>query len=145
MTLNTSPLSPSQRAVLDDALRLVREQRQRAEAEDAALAPADAWTTPFGLGYLLGAIDGLCQVHGAPFDAMALAVYGLVLDDTFGRPQGDRLRERGLDLLEAEDADFSRGRPWGGNEAIGLAKGQHVPVGLVHLAHGREDRMGGMA
>ena len=141
--MTTSPLSPAQRAVLDDALALVRDQRARAQAEDAPLDPADAWTTPFGLGYFLGAIDGLCQAHGAPFDAMALAVYGLLLDDTFGRPQGDRLRERGLDLLEAGDTDFARGRPWGGNEAIGAARGLQVPEGLIHLARGHEDRMSG--
>ncbi|MEM0962488.1 MAG: hypothetical protein AAGK21_08150 [Bacteroidota bacterium] len=131
--------------MLDDALRLVRDQRQRAEVEDTPLAPADAWSTAFGLGYLLGAIDGLCQVHGAPFDGMALAVYGLVLDDAFGRPRGDALRQRGLDLLQAEDADFRRGRPWGGNEAVGFARGQHTPVGLLHLARGDEQRMGGAA
>ena len=138
------PLSASQRRVLDGALALVRDQRRRAEAEGAPLDPQTAWVTPFGLGYLLGAVDGLCQVHGAPFDGMAVAVYGLVLDDTFGRPQGDRLRQRGLGLLQSNDADFARGRPWGGNEAVGHARGLLAePVGLVHLARGDEGRMSG--
>lgn len=134
-----TPLTPAQRAVLDDALRLVRDQRRRAAAVTAD--PASTWATPFGLGYVFGAVDGLCQVHHAPFDGMALAVFGLVLDDTFGRERADALRNRALDLLEAGDDDFARGRPWGGNEAMGLAHG-NVPVGLVHLAEGKESRMG---
>lgn len=143
LVMPDSPLSPAQRRVLDDALRLVRDQRQRAEAEGAPLDPAQAWSTPFGLGYLLGAIDGLCQVHSVPFDGMALAIWALVLDDTFGPAAGGALRQRGLDLLQADDASFGRGRPWGGNEAIGLARGLATPVGLVHLARGDEHRMGG--
>lgn len=140
---DSSPLSKPQKRVLDDALRLVRDQRRRAEAEGAPLAPDPAWTTPFGLGYFVGAVDGLCQAHGVPFDGMALAVLGLVLDDTFQRPQSDRLRHRAVELLQAGDADFARGRPWGGNEAIGMQRGLMKPVGLVHLAQGLEDRMGG--
>ena len=149
MTSRSSPMPESssltrpQRRVLDDALRLVRDQRRRAEADDDAhLAPSDAWATPFGLGYVLGAVDGLCQVHGAPFDGTALAIFGLVLDDTFGRPASDALRQRGVRLLQAGDADLERGRSWGGNEAIGLARARMEPVGLVHLARGDEDRMG---
>lgn len=143
MPQKQAPLSKFQRRVLDDALRLVREQRQRAEADaEATLDPAAAWATRFGLGYFLGAIDGLCQVHGVRFDGTALAIYGLVLDDTFGRPRSDALRQQGVALLQANDADFARGRPWGGNEAIGLAKGMMEPVGLVYLARGDEDRMG---
>lgn len=138
--MSDTPLTPAQRAVFDDALRLVRDQRRRAAA--VAADPTSAWTTPFALGYFVGAVDGLCQSYGAPFDGMALAVLGLVLDDTFGREQSDALRNRALDLLEAGDPDFNRGRPWGGNEAVGLARGQHVPVGLVHLAEGKEGRMG---
>ncbi len=138
-----SPLSPAQRRVLDGALEVVRDQRRRAVLEDDAFEPIQAWATPFGLGYLIGVVDALCQVHKAPFDSMALAVWALVLEDTFGRVEGDRLRQRGLDALEAEDADFNRGRPWGGNEAMGHAQGQHVPMGLVHLARGNEHRMGG--
>ena len=140
--MSDNPLTPSQRAVLDDALRLVRDQRKRAAA--VAPDPASTWTTPFGLGYFVGAVDGLCQVHGAPFDGMALAVLGLVLDDTFGTDRSDALRNRALDLLEAGDADFTRGRPWGGNEAMGMRQG-NTPVGLVHLAQGDEGRMGGPA
>ena len=123
-----------------DAIARQRHDRHRI----APLDPTDAWATPFGLGYLLGAIDGLCQVHRAPFDSMALAIYGLVLDDTFGRDRSDVLRSQALDLLEANDPDFNRGRPWGGNEAMGLKHG-HTPVGLVHLAQGHESRMGGPA
>ena len=139
----TSPLSKPQRRVLADALRLVRDQRARAEAEGAPLPPDVAWTTPFALGYVVGVVDGLCQAHGTPFDAMALALVGLVLDDTFGRPESDALRQRAVRLLEAGDADFARGRPWGGNEALGMARGLTRPVGLVHLARGDEARMGG--
>ncbi len=139
----TAPLSKPQRRVLDDALRLVREQRQRAEADaEATLQPEAAWATRFGLGYVFGAVDGLCQVHGVRFDGTALAIYGLVLDDTFGRPTSDALRQQGLALLQANDPDFIRGRPWGGNEAIGLVKGLMEPVGLVHLVRGDEARMG---
>ena len=138
----SSPLSKPQRRVLDDALRLVRDQRQRAEADGAPFPPDVAWTTPFGLGYFVGVVDGLSQAHGVPFDGMALAVLGLVLDDTFGRPESDRLRQRALRLMEAGDAGFERGRPWGGNESIGMARGLSKPVGLVHLARGDEARMG---
>lgn len=139
----SSPLSKPQKRVLQDALALVRNQRQQAEAEDAPFTPAQAWATPFGLGYFTGVVDGLCQAHGVPFDAMALAILGLVLDDTFGRPQSDRLRQRAVELMQANDADFARGRPWGGNEALGLQRGLMKPVGLVHLARGDEHRMGG--
>ncbi|MEM1115692.1 MAG: hypothetical protein AAF845_19410 [Bacteroidota bacterium] len=137
--MSDNPLSPAQQAVLADALRLVRGQRTRTAS--VTVDPASRWTTPFGLGYFVGVVDGLCQVHGAPFDGMALGVLGLVLDDTFGRERSDALRNQALDLLEANDPDFSRGRPWGGNEAMGLAHG-HTPVGLVHLAQGHESRMG---
>ena len=135
-----NPLTPAQQAVLNDGLRLVRDQRRR--ALPVTPDPASMWSTPFGLGYFVGAVDGLCQVHGAPFDSMALAVLGLVLEDTFGRDLSDVLRNRALDLLEANDPDFNRGRPWGGNEAVGFARAGHVPVGLVHLAEGKEARMG---
>lgn len=135
-----NPLTPAQQAVLNDGLRLVRDQRRR--ALPVTPDPALTWSTPFGLGYFVGAVDGLCQVHGAPFDSMALAVLGLVLEDTFGRDLSDVLRNRALDLLEANDPDFNRGRPWGGNEAVGFARAGHVPVGLVHLAEGKEARMG---
>ena len=138
----SSPLSKSQRRVLDDALRLVRDQRQRGEAEGAPFPPSVAWTTPFGLGYVLGAVDGLCQAHGVRFDGMALALVGLVLDDAFGRPESDRLRQRAVRLLETKDADFLRGQAWGGNEALGQARGLTTPVGLVHLMRGDEARMG---
>ena len=139
----SSPLSKFQRRVLSDALRLVRDQRRRAEADDEAhLAPEAAWPTPFGLGYLLGAVDGLCQAHGVPFDGTALAIYGLVLDDTFGRPDSDAFRRQGVTLMQAGDPDFGRGRAWGGNEAMGMAQGAE-PIGLVHLARGDERWMGG--
>ena len=133
-------LSPAHRRALDAALALVRDQRRRAGT--APFKPDLVWTGPFGLGYLLGAVDGLCQAHGAAFDDAGLAVFALVLDDTFGREAADRLRPRALALLNAGDAAFERGRAWGGNEAVGAARGQHTPVGLVHLARGDEDRMG---
>ena len=135
-------LSAAHRRVLDAALALVRGQRERALAGGAPFAPDLVWTGPFGLGYLVGAVDGLCQAHGAPFDDAGLAVFALVLDDAFGRDAADDLRRQSLALLQAGDAAFGRGRAWGGNEAMGAAQGRHTPVGLVHLARGDEDRMG---
>lgn len=133
-------LSPAHRRVLDAALALVRDQRRRAET--APFKPDLVWTSPFALGYLAGAVDGLCQAHGAPFDAAGLAVFALVLDDTFGPDAADDLRRQSVALLRAGDADFARGRAWGGNEAMGAAQGRHTPAGLVHLARGDEGRMG---
>ena len=135
-------LSPAHRHVLDAALALVRDQRQRAESGGAPFAPDLVWTGPFGLGYLLGAVDGLCQAMGAAFDDAGLAVFALVLDDTFGQDAADDLRRQSVALLQSGDADFGRGRAWGGNEAMGAARGQHTPAGLVHLARGEENRMG---
>ena len=144
LTFLVSPmtLSPAHRRVLDDALALVRDQRQRAEAGGAPFTPDLVWTGPFGLGYLLGAVDGLCQTAGVPFGDAGLAVWALVLDDTFGPETADGLRAQATDALQAEDPAFARGRAWGGNEAVGAARGQHTPVGLVHLARGDQDRMG---
>ena len=71
---------------------------------------------------------------------MALAIFALVLDKAVGRP-ADALRAQALDLEAREDGEFARGRVWGGNEAAGWARGQHEPVGLVHLAQGDEARM----
>ena len=135
-------LSPAHRRVLDNALAVVRGQRQRAEAGGAPFAPDLVWTGPFGLGYLVGVVDGLCQAAGAPFDDAGLAVFALVLDDAFGPDDADRLRPQAVALLQAGDAAFGRGRAWGGNEAMGWARGLHTPAGLVHLARGDEDRMG---
>ena len=143
MPAKPSPLSKYQKRVLKDALRLVRDQRARAEAEGAPLAPEDAWATAFGLGYFMGVVDGLCQAHDVAFDGTALAIWGLVLDDTFGRPRSDGLRRDGVRLMQAGHPDFARGRPWGGNEAIGMQRGLMKPVGLVHLCQGLEARMGG--
>ncbi len=135
-------LSPAHRRVLDAALALVRDQRQRAEAGGAPFAPGLVWTGPFGLGYLLGAVDALCQANGAPFDAAGLAVFALVLDDTFGPEAADSLRRQAVEWVQGDDETFGRGRAWGGNEALGAAQGRHTPVGLVHLARGDEGRMG---
>ena len=134
-------LSPAHRRVLNAALALVRDQRQRAET--APFTPDLVWTSPFALGYLVGAVDGLCQAHGAAFDDAGLAVFALVLDDTFGQDAADDLRRQSVALLQADDPAFGRGRAWGGNEAIGAAQGRHTPVGLVHLARGNEERMTG--
>ena len=137
-----SPVSSGQQAVLTGAVRFVRDQAARVASSDRATVdpPEAAYGTPFGLGYLFGAVDALCQAHGVAFDGMALAVYALVVDEAVGRP-ADALRRRALDLEAAGDADFARGRVWGGNEAAGWAQGRHEPVGLVHLAHGDEHRM----
>ena len=135
-------LSPAHRRVLDDALALVGDQRRRAEAGGAPFAPALIWSGPVGLGYLMGAVDALCQARRVEFGAPGLAVFGLVLDAVFGAEAADDLRRQALDLVRSEDPAFGRGRAWGGNEAAGSARGLHTPVGLVHLARGDEDRMG---
>ncbi len=135
-------LSPAHRDVLDAALAIVRDQRRRAEASGAPFTPGLAWTGPFGLGYLVGVVDGLCQVQGAPFDDAGLAVFALVLDDAFGQDAADDLRRRSVALLQSSDASFGRGRAWGGNEAVGSARGLHTPDGLVQLSRGNENRMG---
>ncbi|MDT7855473.1 hypothetical protein RQM47_02325 [Rubrivirga sp. S365] len=138
----STPLSSGQQAVLDGAVRFVRDQAGRvAETDRPTVDPPEAaFGTPFGLGYLFGAVDALCQANGVAFDGMALAIFALTLDQAVGRP-ADALRRQALDLEAAGDADFARGRTWGGNEAAGWARGQHEPVGLVHLAHGDEHRM----
>ena len=133
--------SVAHRAVLADALRLVREQAARAEEDPDAVPLAEVIDSPFGLGYLFGAVDALCQGHGAAFDGMALAVYALALDAALDR-EADDVRDRALDLHESDDPTFARGRQWGGNEAMGWKAGQHEPVGLLHLARGDEGRMG---
>ena len=138
-----SPLSAAQTRALEASLGVVRDQRRRVREEGAPLDPVQAWSTPFGLGYLLGVVDGMCQAHGAAFDAHGLAMYGLVLDDTFGRPRSDALRRLAVRHLQAGHADLARGRQWGGNEAIGQTRGLAVAVGLVLLARGDEGRMGG--
>ena len=130
-------VSSGHQAVLEGAARFVREQVDRA---GRGLPRETAFGTPFGLGYLFGAVDALCQEHGVPFDGMALAIFALVLDRAVGHP-ADNLRRRALDLEQQDDADFERGRTWGGNEATGWAREQHEPVGLVHLVQGDEDRM----
>lgn len=101
---------------------------------------AEVVDRPFGLGYLFGVVDALCQGHGVPFDGMALAVYALTLDAALGREASD-VRDRALDLQEAGDAAFARGHQWGGNETMGWTAGQHEPIGLLHLARGDEHRM----
>lgn len=132
--------SAAHRAVLADALRLVREQAARLDRDPTAAPLAEVAAEPFGLGYLFGAVDALCQGHGAPFDGMALAVYALALDAALGREAPD-VRDRALDLHELEDPTFKRGRRWGGNEATGWKLGRHTPEGLLHLARGDGDRM----
>ena len=138
-----SPLSASQTRVLQAVLALVRTQRERAEAEGAPLRPMQAWATPFGLGYLLGAVDGTCQAHGVPFGETMLAAFALVLDDVFARPMSDPIRAQAVRWMEAGHPDFERGRQWGGNEAMGSARALAEPAGLVHPARGDEHRMGG--
>ncbi len=137
-----SPPSPTDasQAVLADAIRLLREQAARLDADPAARPLGEAVECPFGLGYLFGVVDALSQRHGAPFDGMALAAYALTLDAALDREAPD-VRDRALTLHEANDPDFERGRRWGGNEAAGWARGQHKPVGLLHLARGDEHRM----
>lgn len=132
--------SAAHRAALADALRLVRQQAAQVDRDPAAAPLAEAVEQPFGLGYLFGVVDALCQAHRAPFDGMALAVYALVLDAALGREAPD-VRERALELHEAGDPVFATGRRWGGNEAAGWMMGRHEPLGLLHLARGDEDRM----
>ena len=140
MMSSPPPPSAAHRAVLADALQFVRVQEARVRRDADAVPLAEAVDHPFGMGYLFGAVDALCQGHEVPFDGMALAVYALTLDAALGREAPD-VRARALDLHEANDASFQRGQRWGGNEAMGWKAGQHEPAGLLHLARGDEGRM----
>ena len=128
-----SALTPAQRAVLRDARRLLAGQIELAREAPSTGPIAPVAATPFGGGYLMGVVDALCQIHGAPFDAVALGVFGAVLDEACGRDATTE-RDAAVEYLAAPDDEFENGYRYGGNEAMGWARGECVPSALVLLA-----------
>ena len=126
-------LSDSQRAVARDARRLLAGQIELAREAPSTGPIAAVIATPFGRGYLLGTIDALCQTHGAPFDAVALAIFGALLDEVCGRDATGE-RDAALESLKTPDEKFDLGYSYGGNEALGWACGACVPSALVLMA-----------
>ncbi|MDT0632329.1 hypothetical protein [Rubrivirga litoralis] len=145
MTTAPPTVSDAHRAVARDARRLLSEQATLAELAPSTGPLAGAAATPFGWGYVLGVVDALCGVHGAPFDATALGVWAAVLEEAAGRPAPDAL-DAALDALRGgadtggagrEPYGFAAGREYGGNEALGWSQGACVPAALVHLSRVR--------
>ena len=129
-------LSNSQRGVLHDARRLLAEQMELASAAPSTGPLAEVAATPFGCGYLMGVVDALCQLHGAPFDASALGIFGVLLDETCGRDATTE-RDSAIDALTAPTENFDNGYRYGGNEALGWSRRQCVPSALVLMARKR--------
>ena len=137
-TTNEVPdLSASTTAVLNDARQLLTEQTEWARAAPSTGPLADVAATPFSLGYLMGVVDALCQVHGAPFDAIALGIFGAVLDEACGRDATIE-RDAALDALAAPSEAFDDGYRSGGNEALGWWRRACVPSALVMMARERK-------
>ncbi len=130
-------LSALQIAVLNDAQRVLAEQIELARAAPATGAISEVAATPFGAGYLMGVVDALCQVHGAPFDAIALGIFGAVLDEACGRDASIE-RDAALDALASPSAAFDEGYRYGGNEALGWMRHACVPSALVLKARKRK-------
>ena len=126
-------LSDPQRRVLHDARRLLAEQIELASAAPSTGPLAEVAATPFGCGYLMGVVDALCQVHGAPFDAIALGIFGVILDETCGRDAAAE-RNSAVDALTAPTENFDNGYRYGGNEALGWSRCECVPSALVLMA-----------
>lgn len=137
-----SSLSPAQSAVLLDARKLLAEQIELARAvpNTGPLSPVAA--TPFGGGYLVGVVDALCQIHGAPFDAVALGIFGAILDEACERDASVE-RDAALEALATSDEDeetyygFADGYRYGGNETLGWKRGACVPSTLVLMARNK--------
>ena len=126
-------LSDSQRSVLHDARQLLAEQIELASAAPSTGPLAEVAATPFGCGYLIGVVDALCQIHGAPFDAVALGIFGVLLDETCGRDAAAE-RDSAIDALTAPTKHFDNGYRYGGNEALGRSRRECVPSALVLMA-----------
>lgn len=130
-------LSTSQTAVLHDAQRVLAEQAELARAAPATGPISEVVATPFGQGYLLGVVDALCQVHGAPFDAVALGIFGALLDEACGR-DATAERDAAIESLAAPPAAFDEGYRYGGNETLGWKCRACVPSALVLMARKRK-------
>ena len=128
-----STLAAPQRAVTRDARRILAEQIELAREAPSTGPIAPVAATPFGGGYLMGVVDALCQIHGAPFDEMALAIFGAVLDEACGR-DASLERNAAIEALTAPNEEFENGYRYGGNEALGWSRGECVPSALVLLA-----------
>jgi hypothetical protein len=126
-------LSPAPTAVLKDARQLLTEQTELARAAPATGPLSEVVSTPFGQGYLLGVVDALCQVHGAPFDEVALGIFGVVLDEACGRDATIE-RDAAIEALASPSKTFDEGYRYGGNEAIGWTRRACVPSALVMMA-----------
>ena len=55
-----------------------------------------------------GVVDALCQIHGAPFDAIALGIFGALLDEACER-DATRERDAAIEALTAPDEKFDNG------------------------------------
>jgi hypothetical protein len=130
-------LSHAQTAVLNDARRLLSEQTELARAAPATGAISDVAATPFGQGYLVGVVDALCQVHGAPFDEIALGIFGAVLDEMCERDTTAE-RDAAIEALASPSRAFDDGYHYGGNEALGWKRRACVPSALVIMARKRK-------
>lgn len=129
-------LSDAQRDVLHDARRLLAEQIELASAAPSTGPLAEVAATPFGCGYLMGVVDALCQIYGAPFDAVALGIFGVLLDEMCGRDAAAE-RDSAIDALTAPTKNFDNGYRYGGNEALGRSRRECVPSALVLMARKR--------
>lgn len=133
-----STLSDSQSAVLRDARKLLAAQIELARAAPSTGPIATVAATPFGGGYLMGVVDALCQIHETPFDAVALGIFGAILDEACGRDASAE-RDAAIEAVAMGDDEsthygFSDGYRYGGNETLGWKRGACVPTTLVLMA-----------
>ena len=84
----------------------------------------------------MGVVDALCQIHGAPFDEVALGIFGALLDEACER-DATRERDAAIEALTAPDEKFENGYRYGGNETLGWKRGECVPSALVLMARQR--------
>ncbi len=143
-TTKNSALSPAQTAVLCDARRLLIGQIELAREAPSTGPIATVAATPFGGGYLMGVVDALCQIRGAPFDTVALGIFGAILDEACGRDATTE-RNEAIEALTADDDEethygFADGYRYGGNETLGWNRGACVPSTLVLMARQKSPR-----
>ena len=129
-------LTASQIAVLRDSRQLLAGQIELAAQAPSTGPIAAVAATPFGGGYLMGAVDALCQTHDAPFDATALGIFGALLDEACGRDAAAE-RNAAIDALAMPNDEFENGYRYGGNETLGWKRGACVPSTLVLMARKR--------